>query len=66
VKAITWPVPYGGNASALLIPQFSRFQNKGISIWVTHRIAASDGQYYSIQDLENRSRSVGIGVSEGD
>jgi hypothetical protein len=30
------------------------------------RIAASDEQQYSIQDLENHFRSVGVGVSEID
>ncbi len=47
-----------------MAPSFSRFQTKELRIWTIQRNAEPDDKPGSIQQMENRFRSAGIGESE--
>ncbi len=49
---------------AIMAPSFLRFQTKELRIWTIQRNTESDEKPGSIQYMENRFRSAGIGESE--
>jgi len=44
-----------------MAPPFIRFQTKELSMWINQRNAVSDEQQDSIQQIQNRFRSGGMG-----